>query len=133
MKGVYVLFISVSRNICVKVGALGFLKFEKGLYAYAGSAQNNLEKRLLRHQSRQKKMFWHADYLLASPYVRVLGAFSRDAPKSEECRFAEELRGHGLSVPGFGSSDCQCESHLFKILDYEFLRKQMNETLLGSV
>jgi Uri superfamily endonuclease len=38
-KGVYVLIISVGKDIAVNVGALGSVNFEKGSYIYVGFAQ----------------------------------------------------------------------------------------------
>lgn len=127
MKGIYVLVVSVERNINVRVGKLGSLSFEKGLYAYVGSAQNNLQKRVRRHLGQEKKKFWHIDFLLDNFHVRVLRLFYRNAGRLEECRIAEELGKEGAAVPDFGSSDCRCKSHLFKIQQDDFLRDYMNE------
>ncbi len=131
MKGIYILIVSVDRDINVNVGALGSLKFEKGMYAYVGSAQNYLEKRVKRHLGREKKKFWHIDYLLDNPRAKVHRVFRKNAGRPEECRTTEELNKKGIPIPGFGSSDCKCESHLFKIADCEFLRKHMSEMILG--
>ena len=127
MIGIYVLEISVGRNISVKVGKLGSVNFEKGLYAYVGSAQNNLEKRVKRHLSKQKRNFWHIDYLLANKHVKITGVFFKSAEKSEECGFAAELAKSSLPVTGFGSSDCECTSHLCKLRGVQFLRQYMTE------
>ena len=62
-KGIYILVVSVSKDINVNVGALGSVNFEKDLYACVGSAQNNLEKRIERHLRKTKQKFWHIDYL----------------------------------------------------------------------
>lgn len=131
MKGVYVLILSISDDTSVNTGALGNLKFERGLYAYVGSAQNNLEKRIRRHLGTEKKKFWHIDYLLDNPSVAILKVFHKKARRPEECKIAKELGRRGLAIRGFGSSDCRCKSHLFQIRDYEFLREYMNETLVG--
>jgi Uri superfamily endonuclease len=127
MIGIYVLEISIGRNISVKVGKLGSVNFDKGLYAYVGSAQNNLEKRVKRHLSKQKKSFWHIDYLLANRCVKITGVFFKAAKKSEECEFAAELAKSSLPVKGFGSSDCDCTSHLYKLRGVQFLRQCMTE------
>jgi len=127
MKGIYVLVVSVERNINVKVGKLGSLRFERGLYAYVGSAQNNLQKRVRRHLGREKKKFWHIDFLLDNLHVKVLQVFYRNVERFEECRIAKELGKEGVAVPDFGSSDCRCKSHLFKVQGAEFLRGYMNE------
>jgi len=115
MKGSYVLLAKVSRDFSVNVGVLGNVLFEKGLYAYIGSAMNSLEKRIERHLRDDKKMHWHIDYLLASPDVSVESAFFKESCRKEECETARKMAGLGEGVKGFGCSDCRCESHLFKV------------------
>lgn len=127
MKGVYALIISVNKNITVHVGALGKINFEKGFYAYAGSAQNNLERRVERHLGRNKRKFWHIDYLLCNKAAKIEKIFYKKAEKVEECKIAKEIGRIGVAVKGFGCSDCKCESHLFKIHNYQFLREFMQE------
>jgi len=126
MKGIYVLLISISKGISVNVGALGTVTFEKGLYAYVGSAQSGLEKRVERHLGRAKRKFWHIDYLLDSVGVKVLKVFWAEALKLEECQISRKIAERGIPIRGFGSSDCRCESHLFKLRDYGFLREFMH-------
>jgi len=115
IKGIYVLFISVERDISVKVGALGKVKFNKGNYTYIGSAQNGIRKRVARHLKREKRKFWHIDYLLAQKYARVEKVLYKEAAKKEECKMAQALFRFGNPVRGFGCSDCSCQSHLFKV------------------
>ncbi len=127
MIGIYVLQISIGRSISVKVGKLGSIRFDKGPYVYVGSAQNSLEKRVRRHLSKQKKIFWHIDYLLANRHVKIIRVFFKRAEKSEECRFAAEMAKSILPITGFGSSDCRCLSHLYNLRDVQFLRQYMTE------
>jgi Uri superfamily endonuclease len=129
-KGIYVLIISVSSNILVSVGALGKVGFKKGLYAYVGSAQNNLEKRVKRHLRKDKRRFWHIDHLLINRSVAVTKVFYKEAEKSEECQISRGLSQKGLPVANFGCSDCTCVSHLFMLDDYGFLRELMTEMRL---
>ena len=129
-KGIYILVVSVSKDINVNVGALDSVKFEKGVYAYVGSAQNNLEKRIERHLRKTKQKFWHIDYLLDNANVKVLKVFYKNAGKSEECKVANKIGERCVPTKGFGSSDCKCKSHLFKLEDYQFLGEFMFETLL---
>lgn len=126
MKGIYVLVIELSRNVSISVGKLGPLHFDKGLYAYVGSAQVALEKRIERHFRKKKALFWHIDYLLQETDSRILRVFTRCAPKSDECRVASKIAEHGEAVKGFGCSDCGCSSHLFHLNDYDFLFKFLN-------
>ena len=125
MKGVYVLIIQVSNDAAVQVGALGKLTFKKGLYAYVGSAQGNLEQRVKRHLRREKRRFWHVDYLLGNDAAKVIEVFYKQADKTEECAVAKAIGERGESIDGFGSSDCRCKSHLFRLRDYRFLREFM--------
>ena len=130
MKGVYVLIISVGNDIKVNVGALGSIFFERGLYAYVGSAQNDLERRVQRHLRKAKKKFWHIDYLLDGDVVRIVKVFHKEAEKSEECRIARKLSEKGIAVKRFGCSDCGCVSHLFRIGDYGLMRDFMSDMRL---
>ncbi|MEM3612282.1 MAG: GIY-YIG nuclease family protein [Candidatus Bathyarchaeia archaeon] len=125
VKGVYVLAISVSKNINVKVCSRKNFFLEKGFYAYAGSAQKSLEKRLIRHFSKtSKKRFWHIDHLLAINGVSVVKAFYKEATKQEECRTAQSLGGIAFPIDGFGCSDCKCRSHLFSFKSLSLLEDE---------
>lgn len=130
MKGIYALVILVSEHIALAVGALGEVKFDNGLYVYVGSAQTNLEERIARHLRKTKRKFWHIDYLLDAEGVNVVKVLYKEAAKAEECRVAVELGKVGLAIEGFGSSDCHCKSHLFRLPNYEFLKGYMNELSL---
>ncbi len=127
MKGVYVLLIKVSRNVKLKVGCLGVIKFSKGFYAYVGSAQNSLENRIKRHFRKRKKKFWHIDYLLSNSFSSIQKVFYLTSDKDMECRIATIMIQDFNYVPGFGSSDCKCASHLVKVSNiqnfYEIIRE----------
>ena len=127
MKGVYILIISVDKNIQLKTGALGKINFEQGVYAYVGSAQNNLEKRIARHRSKSKNKFWHIDYLLDGRSARIVKVFYKKSGKSEECKIAHELAKTQIPTPDFGCSDCGCKSHLFKIKDENTLNSEIKK------
>jgi Uri superfamily endonuclease len=115
MKGIYVLLIDVKNAIHINVGRLGEVAFTSGLYAYIGSAQNNIEKRVERHLRKRKRCFWHIDYLLSQDDSTVLEVLYKAGAKEEECRVAKSLAAKNESFRSFGCSDCRCESHLFKL------------------
>ena len=127
MKGIYVLVISISKDVNLNIGALGNVHFEKGLYSYVGSAQNNLEERVKRHLEKEKRVFWHIDYLLNDNTARILRVYYEPAKRIEECRISNKIGQTGIPVKGFGSSDCKCTAHLFKIEDIDFLKECMHE------
>ena len=115
MKGIYILLIKISENMQKKIGSLGRIKFDKGIYAYVGSAQNGIEKRITRHKSENKKIFWHIDYLLSNKFAKIIKVFYKESEKLKECKIACKLNKTEFLIPNFGCSDCDCESHLFKI------------------
>lgn len=125
MKGIYVLIIRVTEDISVNVGALGKTVFPKGLYAYVGSAQINIEQRVKRHLRSEKRKFWHIDYLLENPAAEISGVFFKEGDKTEECETAKFIGERSEAVAGFGCSDCNCKSHLFRIENYKFLQETM--------
>jgi Uri superfamily endonuclease len=114
------------------VGALGQVYFEKGLYAYVGSAQANLEKRVARHLRKAKRKFWHVDYLLDAEAAKITKVFWKCATKDEECAIAYRLGRSGRGVKQFGCSDCKCTSHLFRLNNHQLIAGLMNEMLLSS-
>jgi Uri superfamily endonuclease len=113
MNGIYCLLIHIKRATDIGIGALGTLRFQKGLYCYVGSAQRGIEHRVRRHLSKKKTIRWHIDYLLDDQHAQITHAFAKEAEKAEECRTAEHLIRDNTPVTGFGCSDCKCKAHLF--------------------
>ncbi len=132
MKGVYILIISVAEDIRINVGSLGEVFFEKGSYTYVGSAQKSLEKRIERHRRKAKRKFWHIDYLLDNRCANVVDVLYKAAEKSEECKIARKLSERVAPIVDFGSSDCSCVSHLFKIDNCSFMKDFASEMQLQS-
>jgi Uri superfamily endonuclease len=112
--GIYLLEIILNQKRKIRVGRKGIYLFPAGYYYYVGSAQKNLQARLKRHQRREKKLHWHIDYLLAKSQLRNIVTWP--VAREGECRLAEYIRTilkGRIIVPGFGSGDCHCSSHLF--------------------
>jgi len=123
LKGIYVLVIQINKAIQTKIGALGELSFTEGLYAYVGSAQNNLELRVARHRRKEKRLFWHIDYLLNSGAAKITAVYYKPGCKTEECEIASLLEANAQPITAFGCSDCSCSSHLFHAQNFDFLRR----------
>lgn len=119
MKGTYCLIIGVTRPTTIKVGSLGEIRFEKGFYIYVGSALNSLEGRVKRHLSSDKKIHWHIDYLLLHPHTQIEEVIFSVGEQKIECSLANLISKGSSPVPRFGCSDCQCNSHLFYISEYD--------------
>jgi Uri superfamily endonuclease len=124
-KGTYILLIELPESKEIKVGALGAIKFRAGFYAYVGSALNGLEARIARHLRKEKKLYWHIDYLLV--HGRVRDIFYVEGNEKKECDIARKLAARLVSIKGFGSSDCDCGSHLFYSEDYGRLAKLLEK------
>ncbi|MFB6241421.1 MAG: DUF123 domain-containing protein [Candidatus Nanosalina sp.] len=103
----------LERDKSVSIGALGTINFQRGIYAYVGSAMNNLESRVSRHFSREKRNHWHIDYFTEEAEALAFTGLAADS--SWECRLAQVASENCEPVDGFGSSDCGCHSHLFRI------------------
>jgi Uri superfamily endonuclease len=120
MKGVYILLFRITRDLSKCVGSLGKIQFEKGNYAYVGSAQSSLFPRLERHYARRKKLHWHIDYLTTSKNIEIKRAICSPADSKEfECLLSRGISELPFSkaITYFGSSDCEngCKSHLFVV------------------
>lgn len=110
--GSYILILNILRDSVISVGSLGRVSFPCGYYLYVGSAKTNLTKRIERHLRKRKNFFWHIDYLREHAYRCVPVAIRSQSPLEHEVAMAVS-RIADWSVPGFGSSDCSCETHLF--------------------
>jgi Uri superfamily endonuclease len=112
----YQLYIKISRKVEIQIGKLGFFSFPKGTYIYTGSAKINIEKRIKRHLSKDKKNHWHIDYLLSNNLTKIVNVIKSNL---KECELNAKLKGK-IVVNNFGSSDCKnnCKSHL-KLIEKE--------------
>lgn len=118
-QGAYCLCIKVDKEISLEIGALGSIKFPRGKYVYVGSAMNGLDARLRRHINTSRGVYraihWHIDYLLRDETVRIETVYIQEARKKTECAIADAISKRGTPVKGFGSSDCGCSTHLFRV------------------
>ena len=124
-KGVYILIISVNKQISIKVGKLGKLQLQPETHMYVGSAlgsgSTSLQHRINRHilKTDQRKNHWHIDYITSLPqkYAKIHFVVSIETSKQLECMFSQKIAqidGIRCPIPKFGASDCsQCESHLY--------------------
>ena len=126
-RGAYFLYIVVSSDIAIQIGALGILVFPHGNYVYIGSALNSLEPRITRHiltsLGHTRTTHWHIDYLLREPTVDIEAIYYAESFDKRECLYASQVAKHGEPVEGFGCSDCKCTSHLFRVQNDSFIEK----------
>lgn len=99
----------------LRVGRRGVFFFPAGYYLYVGSARGGLRQRIERHLREEKKLRWHIDYLL--PHAQLREVWWTTQEERLECLWSSllsRLPETHCPVPGFGSSDCRCFSHLFR-------------------
>lgn len=113
--GSYLLMLKLAASTEIQVGRLGRIKFQRGWYAYAGSAfgPGGLAGRLGHHLRPVRKPHWHIDYL--RDHARVMEIWIAKGPPNREHDWAQFLArnlGAGKWVRGFGCSGCRCPSHL---------------------
>jgi Uri superfamily endonuclease len=95
---------------------LGDLQVRPGCYVYVGSAfgPGGLAARIKHHVNRSSRPHWHIDYVC--PLLKVVEIWYTTDRIRREHQWAE-LHAHSriahTPLPGFGSSDCRCPSHLF--------------------
>jgi Uri superfamily endonuclease len=125
--GTYTLLLHVKKQVTVTVGSLGKQTFPVGHYSYTGSAMGkgaSLKNRISRHLRKEKRCFWHIDYILENENVSVEAVVAAETSQKMECEINQHIRtgiGGKVQVKGFGASDCQkeCGSHLLFFSDAE--------------
>ncbi len=119
--GIYTLLLFLSKEVTVDIGMLGKQRLPMGHYSYTGSALGKgascLKHRIARHLRKEKRKFWHIDYLLADENVSVEAVIVAETNENMECKtnqYLKSIMGAKVPVKGFGASDCRknCESHL---------------------
>lgn len=113
--GTYVLILELELLCRLSVGKLGVFIFPAGWYAYTGSAlgPGGLPARIQHHLRIATRPHWHMDYLRSRGCMREIW-YGR-GPHYDEHQWAAflcSMPGGVAVVPGFGSSDCRCETHL---------------------
>jgi Uri superfamily endonuclease len=114
--GVYQLGISIGKTCSILIGKRGNFTFPAGKYVYTGRAKKNLSQRIDRHKKRNKKCFWHIDYLLTDENVQLEDIAIISENSSNECNENKKLLQEDALIiaGGFGASDCKnnCGAHL---------------------
>ena len=110
--GNYIAILRLNEDKTLGIGTKGSIWFPRGYYLYVGSARHGLGKRLERHQRRRKNFHWHIDYLRDAAHfhaavpIRTTAWLEHDIARSVGA-IAD------WHIPGFGASDCACDTHLF--------------------
>ena len=161
-KGTYALVMELGSETSIAVGRLGRrsgvseITFPAGFYVYFGSAHGGLRQRVSRHLkdegvegtrgSRKKRLHWLIDYLVQfADVTEVWYTFEGEQDERQLrtdrleclwCRAAGELPQAQFLIPGFGSSDCRCPSHLIYFPtppSFELFRQLLEERGYGAI
>lgn len=132
MKGTYILVLHLGEDISIIIGSLGKIHFSEGCYLYVGSAMgeygsSTLINRVKRHllPFSGKKAHWHIDHLLNNKNSLINRIFMIPSLRRLECIIACEISEVCDSIiPNFGSSDCNCISHLFFFQDLGWIKQK---------
>ncbi|WP_163328526.1 GIY-YIG nuclease family protein [Desulfurobacterium thermolithotrophum] len=101
---------------------------KSGYYIYVGSAfgSGGLRKRISRHLKKEKKKHWHLDFISTDSSFKAFEVWVIE-DKKVECFLANSISKTEKTITGFGSTDCKCPSHLFRVSEIENLRKRILE------
>jgi Uri superfamily endonuclease len=88
-----------------------------GHYVYVGSAfgPGGVRARVERHARGDGATHWHVDYLRAVTSLEQAWGTHDDTRR--ECDWAATMRalpGAAIPIRGFGASDCDCPTHLYR-------------------
>jgi len=111
----YVVLTYVPRRTTVPLGALGPVVFERGWYAYVGSAARARRARVARHLAPDKPLRWHAYYLFTAFPARRAWLVDGAAGECELAGALAALPGASRRSRRFGAGDCRCAGHLVRL------------------
>ena len=116
LPGTYAMIFTASQEKLLAIGKLGSFQLKPGYYVYVGSAfgPGGLKARIARHRQISSRFHWHIDYLKA--HLHPDEVWYTNDPISREHQWSQALARLGrasVPLPGFGSSDCRCETHLY--------------------
>ena len=114
--GTYTLILTSSVEMPVIVGKLGTINLQRGIYAYIGSAfgPGGLKARIEHHLTYSSRPHWHIDYLRPIlALCEIWYTYDQIRREHQWVQLHAQTRGAHTPLPGFGSSDCRCRSHLF--------------------
>ncbi|MFB3884529.1 MAG: DNA/RNA nuclease SfsA [Thermodesulfobacteriota bacterium] len=125
-RGSYLVVLHLKRRSNIRIGKVGKVSFRKGFYVYVGSAMANLSKRMERHRHLRKQHHWHIDDLRdIADFHSILAIRSSVRLECEIAKAFSKIAE--WTIPGFGSTDCHCETHLFGMSEDPFHSKDFHK------
>jgi Uri superfamily endonuclease len=113
--GTYMLLLECNNKLELPIGRLGSMVTKPGYYLYVGSAfgTGGIQARINHHMQIAARPHWHIDYLRT--VAGVVNAWCVYGYRFEHEWAHSLMQSEEAKVPleGFGSSDCDCTTHLF--------------------
>ncbi|HEY9050143.1 MAG TPA: GIY-YIG nuclease family protein [Gammaproteobacteria bacterium] len=129
--GTYILCLHLKYSQNITIGKLGTFHFNKGYYYYVGSAfgPGGVAARCKHHFHISAKPRWHIDYL--RQHCSLSAIYYNMKNRHLEHQWANTLQTV-FTIPAnrFGSSDCDCASHLFFSSTSVDLSRSINDLTL---
>ncbi|MCD6196655.1 MAG: GIY-YIG nuclease family protein [Staphylothermus sp.] len=120
LPGYYLLIFRIYKKLTIITRGNKVFSLNPGIYVYIGSAYGpgGLRSRIIRHLRRNKKVFWHVDYLTTNKYVELVGfviiTITSNKTIDLENLLSKKIQKHLEPILGFGCSDKRKDkSHLY--------------------
>ena len=115
VRGTYLLLLECNNKAKLSIGKLGKIYTEPGYYLYVGSAfgPGGIQARIRHHRKTAARPHWHIDYLRSA--AELMDAWCVYGSHCEHEWATGLMQNEAATMPlkGFGSSDCDCATHLF--------------------
>ena len=113
--GTYLLLLACRTQIRLSIGKLGGMTAVPGYYVYIGSAcgPGGVRARIRHHRKTAARPHWHIDYLRTVAELLDVYCVYRSRCEHEWAQRLVQSASATMPLPGFGSSDCDCATHLF--------------------
>ena len=113
--GTYLLLLECSNEAELSIGKLGKMNTEPGYYLYVGSAfgPGGIQVRINHHMQIAERPHWHIDYLRTAAVLVNAWCVYGSRYEHEWSRSLSKSEAATVPLKGFGSSDCECATHLF--------------------
>jgi Uri superfamily endonuclease len=115
VQGTYILLLQCNHEAELSIGKPGKMKTEPGYYLYVGSAfgPGGIQARVNHHMQIAERPHWHIDYLRTVVVLVNVWCVYGSRYEHEWARGLLQSDAAKVPLKGFGSSDCDCTTHLF--------------------
>lgn len=115
VRGTYLLLLECNDKAGLSIGKFGKMNTEPGYYLYVGSAfgPGGIKARIKHHMQIAVRPHWHIDYLRTVAGLVDAWCVYGSRYEHEWAHYLMQSEAATVPLKGFGSSDCDCTTHLF--------------------